>query len=349
MLNVARPARSNENPFANANCGKRLARNGENLIASRRGGRQSICNPFAVASSSSHSTSSNRTNNHCHCNSIQRMPFNSNSSNNSKNKNQQKSYRSIHKDYGPFLKYIENHIGIDEESVTLTKNRLGTFSSNNIGGYNNNNYSDHHKMSSTISNPDPLGQLTFSNQSSKAKTKAELDDERHEYLHTNVKNKDLTDKDKIFLLKREIDNLNGQLRGAEKAGYQRSTGSTTIDTNSSSSFMNLPLMSAFLVFGILLVTSKFLARKIRFMRTSGSLLLDESNPTIQVSRNYEYSSSNHNHGIEGFELQDHSSMQQQPPQGGLFAKIASSIDTTNNTPTYEAPSGQGASASISFI
>ena len=227
MLNVARPARSNENPFANANCGKRLVEKycNENLTASRRCGRQSICNPFAVASfsfSSSHSTSSNRTNNQCHCNSVQRMPFNSN--NNSKNKNQQKSYRSIHKDYGPFLKYIENHIGIDEESVTLTKNRLGTFSSNNIGGHNNNNYSDHHKMSSTISNPDPLGQLTFSNQSSTAKTKAELDDERHEHLHTNVKNKDLTDKDKIFLLKREIDNLNGQLRGAEKAGYQRSTG-----------------------------------------------------------------------------------------------------------------------------
>ncbi len=183
--------------------------------------------------------------------------------------------------------------------------------------------------SSTSPNPDPLGQLTFSNQSSQAKTKAELDDERHEDLHTNVKNSDLTDKDKIFLLKREIDNLNGQLRGAEKAGYQRSATTTSstssMDTNGNS--MNLPLLSAFLVFGVLLVASKFLARKIRFMRTSGSLLLNESTPQIQISRNYEYSSSNNNQGIEGFELHT----------------------TSNNKAAYQAPSEQGASASVSFI
>lgn len=256
-------------------------------------------------------------------------------------------YRSHHTDYGLFLKYIDNHIGIDDRTVTRTKNRLGTFSSNNIGGHNNNNYSDHHKMTSTMSKTDPtdpMGQLVFSNQSSQAKTKAEIDDARHEHLHTNVKNADLNDKDKIFLLKREIDNLQGQLRGAEKAGYQRSNNTIASDNASS---LGLPLMSAFLVLGLLLVTSKFLARKIRTMRTAGSLLLDEGNLNSEaaISRNYEYSSSNSNEGIVGFELQEHP----QPAQGGLFAKIASTLDTTTKNssdggPVYEAPS-----ASVSFL
>ena len=38
-------------------------------------------------------------------------------------------------------------------------------------------------------------------------TKAERDDARHADLHTNVKHTDLDDSDRIFLLKREIDNL----------------------------------------------------------------------------------------------------------------------------------------------
>merc|ERR1712087_819543 len=108
--------------------------------------------------------------------------------------------------------------------------------------------------------------------------------------------------------------------------------------------------------------ARFLSRKLRLARASGSLLLDgeTGSDNHEASRNYEYHQTNHNQGIVGFELQDQSkpssttstSESQQQQQGGLFSKLASVVNNNNNNNTtnmaaaYEAPSEQ---ASIQFV
>eukprot|EP00533_Pseudo-nitzschia_delicatissima_P014894 CAMPEP_0197267420 /NCGR_PEP_ID=MMETSP1432-20130617/3575_1 /TAXON_ID=44447 /ORGANISM="Pseudo-nitzschia delicatissima, Strain UNC1205" /LENGTH=193 /DNA_ID=CAMNT_0042732371 /DNA_START=140 /DNA_END=721 /DNA_ORIENTATION=+ len=192
-------------------------------------------------------------------------------------------------------------------------------------------------------------------------TKAEKDDARHADLHANVKTKDMTDSDKIFLLKREIDNLQDQLQGGS-VDTVTVTATTTTTAKNPSFVTNVPMLMALLFFGVALVSARFLSRKLRAVRNAGSLLLDGENGDEQIqSRSYEY---NNNEGLEGFELgsMDTSSpqpQQQQQPQGGIFSKIASTLhkagSTTNNNSNsntaaagmeYSAPSEQ---ASVQFV
>ena len=262
--------------------------------------------------------------------------------NNNKSESNNKNYRSHHFNYGPFLKYIENNNLIDDATVELTKKKLGTISSNGVNNNSNQKMSDSNNFPS-----DPLGMNTFADQRANAKTKEERDDARHQDLHANVKTKDLTDKDKIFLLRREIDSLNGKVNGGTVSSSSSASG------NSSASLFatNLPLLTAFLLFGIVLLSTRFLTRKLRLMRSSDSLLLDGSG-IDEAGRNYEYSNANSNEGIVGFELQEHqSSVPSKPQQGGLFSNIASTLDRNSNVATTS-PAGQSyraPEASLQFL
>mmetsp|Transcript_46747 Transcript_46747/g.53093 ORF Transcript_46747/g.53093 Transcript_46747/m.53093 type:complete len:260 (+) Transcript_46747:796-1575(+) len=124
------------------------------------------------------------------------------------------------------------------------------------------------------------------------KYKAAQKDRRHEHLQANVKPADLTDNDKIFLLKREIDNLRSQVvdagsfRSVDTQNQNLSSSSAaaaaaTSNSNSNSSSMStttsmmsyrLPLVTIMLAVGVLLLASRFLRRKLSQIRTADSLL-----------------------------------------------------------------------------
>mmetsp|Transcript_2074 Transcript_2074/g.4895 ORF Transcript_2074/g.4895 Transcript_2074/m.4895 type:complete len:171 (-) Transcript_2074:309-821(-) len=64
-----------------------------------------------------------------------------------------KPYRSHHIDYSPFVRYIENHIGIDDPTVQRAKAKLGTIksnqvdsNSNSISNSNSNNNNNNNKL-----------------------------------------------------------------------------------------------------------------------------------------------------------------------------------------------------------
>ena len=52
-------------------------------------------------------------------------------SNNDKSNNNKKTYRSHHSDYRPFLRYIENHVGIDDATVQRAQSEFGTLGNKN--------------------------------------------------------------------------------------------------------------------------------------------------------------------------------------------------------------------------
>jgi len=264
---------------------------------------------------------------------------NSNNNNINSNSNKKKTYRSHHSDYRPFLRYIENHAGIDDATAQRLQSKFGTLDQKN---------------SSRNKNIMPsLANSNSNNSFASQMTKAERDDARHADLHTNVKHSDLDDSDRIFLLKREIDNLKGTIE--EQQQGQSSSSSSSLSSSglrgsssSSSSTLpvlsNIPLLSVLLFFGVVLVSARFLSRKLKMLRASESLL-SEAFPTASSSSPYE--------GTMGFELQE---QQQSQSQSGLFASIASSLEgrTSSNVgagagASYEAPPGNASSASLRFV
>jgi len=124
------------------------------------------------------------------------------------------------------------------------------------------------------------------------KYKAAQKDRRHEHLQANVKPADLTDNDKIFLLKREIDNLRSQVvdagsfRSVENqnqagvssaatsaaAAATSNSNSSSMSTTTSMMSYRLPLVTIMLAVGVLLLASRFLRRKLSQLRTADSLL-----------------------------------------------------------------------------
>ena len=233
-----------------------------------------------------------------------------------------KTYRSHHKDYRPFLRYIESNTLIADAAVNRMKNKLSRFSSNKV------NTKDNTKMSTQPTASTPTSSVSsFSKQRKSVMTKKERDDARHAELH-DVKHSDLEDNDKIFLLKREIDNLNAKI-SAQKSESSSSKGVAVPVFNN-----NVPLLTVLLFFGVVLMSAKFLSRKLRLMRAQDSLLLDGDEGEFSV------------------ELREHPSSTAQPaaePSGGpsgVFAAMATKLAGTS-TPSYEAPSAQD--ASIQFV
>ena len=213
------------------------------------------------------------------------------------------SSRFRHNDYKPFLKYIErqsinniNKIDHAEKSQKI-KNKLSSISSNldnnnnsnnnnnNINSNSNNNKNSITKniiMSSVNSSSSSNGfNIQKSNAAYKAKKK---NDDRHKDLHANTKTKDFTDSDKIFLLKREIDNLRGQqiidsssYRSVEQQKFTSNSSGVTTTNNNNGMAYKVPLFTVMLAFGVLLVASKYLKRKLNQIRSSDSLLMANYN------------------------------------------------------------------------
>jgi len=204
------------------------------------------------------------------------------------------SSRFRHNDYKPFLKYIErqsinniNKIDHAEKSQKI-KNKLSSISSNldnNNNSNNNNNKNSITKniiMSSVNSSSSSNGfNIQKSNAAYKAKKK---NDDRHKDLHANTKTKDFTDSDKIFLLKREIDNLRGQqiidsssYRSVEQQKFTSNSSGVTTTNNSNAMAYKVPMFTVMLAFGVLLVASKYLKRKLNQIRSSDSLLMANYN------------------------------------------------------------------------
>jgi hypothetical protein len=224
------------------------------------------------------------------------------------------SSRFRHNDYKPFLKYIErqsinninninNKIDHAEKSQKI-KNKLSSISSNldNNNNSNNNNSNNNNNnnninsnsnnnknsitkniiMSSVNSSSSSNGfNIQKSNAAYKAKKK---NDDRHKDLHANTKTKDFTDSDKIFLLKREIDNLRGQqiidsssYRSVEQQKFTSNSSGVTTTNNSNAMAYKVPMFTVMLAFGVLLVASKYLKRKLNQIRSSDSLLMANYN------------------------------------------------------------------------
>ncbi|OEU07229.1 hypothetical protein FRACYDRAFT_251600 [Fragilariopsis cylindrus CCMP1102] len=118
-----------------------------------------------------------------------------------------------------------------------------------------------------------------------------IDPETHQRIKNKFANSDnnnnsimstsnFTDSDKIFLLKREIDTLRGQVidsgsfRNERKFSSSSSSSSATINNNNNSNVMafKVPLLTIMLAVGVLLVASKFLKRKLHQIRSSDSLM-----------------------------------------------------------------------------
>jgi hypothetical protein len=236
------------------------------------------------------------------------------------------SSRFRHNDYKPFLKYIErqsinniNKIDHAEKSQKI-KNKLSSISSNldnnnnsnnnnnnnNINSNSNNNKNSITKniiMSSVNSSSSSNGfNIQKSNAAYKAKKK---NDDRHKDLHANTKTKDFTDSDKIFLLKREIDNLRGQqiidsssYRSVEQQKFaSNSSGVTTTNNNNNNAMAyKVPLLTVMLAFGVLLVASKYLKRKLNQIRSSDSLLManynsqDDETNMVELRSSYTHTS-----------------------------------------------------------
>jgi hypothetical protein len=211
-----------------------------------------------------------------------------------------------------------------------------------------------------MQNPDSTKpDASFASQITNATTKAERDDARHSDLHTNYKAKDFDDSDKIFLLKREIDNLKGtiQQQQEQSPSQQQQQG---LRSNGSSSngwpVANIPLLTVLLFFGVVLVSARFLSRKLRMLRASESLL-SEAFP-FDGSSSSHHQRQTRDEGTIGFELQE----QQAPPshqhhphhqQPGLFASIASSLEGRKSNvgvgESYEPPPEEASSASLRFV
>jgi len=147
--------------------------------------------------------------------------------------------------------------------------------------------------------------IGFNAQTFKAKQK----DKRHEHLQANVKPSDLTDNDKIFLLKREIDNLRSQVyvdsgsfrnvdnqnqQNQNQAGLSSSSSSAATAASNSNNSMStmmssrIPLVTIMLAVGVLLLASRFLRQKLSQIRTADSLLRiddgddDDDDGTIMI-------------------------------------------------------------------
>jgi hypothetical protein len=285
------------------------------------------------------------------------MPFNrknKKNNNNGKitNSNQEKGYRSIHRNYSPFLRYVENHALIDDDIVQRMKAKYGHLSPPDSTDINNNN--SNNKMASASAS---AAASSFSSQRTGAMSKAERDDARHEDLHANSKLGNFTDSDKIFLLRREIDNLNVKLKeqrttSSDKRRVSFSMGGVLSD--------NAVLFTVVLFFGLVLVSSRFLARRLRLLRASDSLLNSEIGGGGE--RDYGYHRNHINdEATAGFELQEQPSQhqqqqhQQQQPTG-IFGAMASKLAGTANPPggmgsgvAYEAPPDQMQETTIRFV
>jgi hypothetical protein len=223
------------------------------------------------------------------------------------------SSRFRHNDYKPFLKYIErqsinniNKIDHAEKSQKI-KNKLSSISSNldnNNNSNNNNNKNSITKniiMSSVNSSSSSNGfNIQKSNAAYKAKKK---NDDRHKDLHANTKTKDFTDSDKIFLLKREIDNLRGQqiidsssYRSVEQQKFTSNSSGVTTTNNSNAMAYKVPMFTVMLAFGVLLVASKYLKRKLNQIRSSDSLLManynsqDDETNMVELRSSYTHTS-----------------------------------------------------------
>eukprot|EP00536_Pseudo-nitzschia_multiseries_P018968 jgi/Psemu1/70689/estExt_Genemark1.C_34990001 len=288
---------------------------------------------------------------------------------NNKNKRHLSSYRSIHTDYQPFLKYIRNHEGIDDATVERYERKFGgtTTSTTTTTKTMSSSSSSSSSISATSTT---VGGFPFRDQVANvnaAMTKQELDDARHADLHANYKPSSYADEDKIFLLKREIDTLRGQLKATSSnngnsSGNSGSGGTiaTYASTNSNSNgtgwnpFASTTSVSVLLIVCLLLVATRSLKRRIAGIRSSGSLLnQDEAEAAaagsgsscISGSSGSSSSSSNALPSSRGwFELSSSSS--------SSSPSVLPSFGTSASLPSWVPPGGDSeerSSAQISFL
>mmetsp|Transcript_19523 Transcript_19523/g.45471 ORF Transcript_19523/g.45471 Transcript_19523/m.45471 type:complete len:262 (+) Transcript_19523:221-1006(+) len=206
---------------------------------------------------------------------VRTSPSSSSSSNNNidKQKKNKKTYRSHHTNYTPFLKYIRDHESVDDETVQRAESKFGRISSNT-------------QMSSSSSSSSVSTTSSFSQQLGAAAvltTKEERDDARHEDLHANYKQKEFTDNDRIFLMKREIESLRGTLQAQRKSDQRSASAWGDFASGGPARVVVLP--SVLLFFGVVLVAARSLSRRLRRIRAADSLLSSEDE---QQSRSYEY-------------------------------------------------------------
>jgi len=228
-----------------------------------------------------------------------------------------KTSRFRHNDYKPFLKYIERQSNIDPETHQRIKNKFANSDNNN-----------------TIMSTSSSASSSTSSVNGKFNVqKKNAADERHNELHANTKTKDFTDSDKIFLLKREIDTLRGQVIDSgsfrNERKFNSSSSGATINNNSNSNVMafKVPLLTMMLAVGVLLVASKFLKRKLNQIRSSDSLMANEDDSITMV----ELQSQSHTKYPEIFVIDNNSNEQQ----------------TATAAAVYKAPSETTVSAGVS--
>ncbi|VEU34267.1 unnamed protein product [Pseudo-nitzschia multistriata] len=185
------------------------------------------------------------------------------------------SYRSIHTDYKPFLKYIRNHSDIDDTTVERLEKKYGGVASNGLGDLagTNTNTNTKNTNTNTMDTRGTVGASFSSQAQAAAASRKERDDARHADLHANYQHGSYTDGDKIFLLKREIDTLRSKLKEADPKA--KNTKKNRLSAPGGSA---LAPLSALLAVGLLLVVARTLRRRIARARAGGSLLEREEGP-----------------------------------------------------------------------
>mmetsp|Transcript_26269 Transcript_26269/g.57552 ORF Transcript_26269/g.57552 Transcript_26269/m.57552 type:complete len:290 (+) Transcript_26269:321-1190(+) len=234
---------------------------------------------------------------------------NSNNSNKNKNSNS-RPFRTIHTNYKPFLNYIKHHSGIDDATVERAEKRFGGIDINNLNELyanpNNKNTNTKTNTNTNIKNNMPTAATaatakmvntkdSFRDQAEiiaqKQQQKEEKDAERHSDLHSNYKPGSYTDEDKIFLLKREIDQLKDQLKSNRNGKGQQLGKQSSITSSSSNSGVGVGNSSTIttstlllVAVCLLLVTARTLKKRMARIRSSNALLPSSSSSSSNSTR-----------------------------------------------------------------
>lgn len=180
----------------------------------------------------------------------------------------------------------------------------------------------------------------------------------------NKKHSELTDNEKIILLKREIDNLRGQIREQNGGSLKRTTTSSS-SKGAGGGFCprgsvchQLPLLSVFLLVGLVLV-AHMRRRKVfeavgEIVNTGLSLVAKRRRSTLRSQHQSPSSSTYSGLGMmtEGFELTEHSSSSSSLESEIIVVDCVTTSETTSSPSAaaspapYEAPD---AAATTQFV